>query len=74
MAIYLILHAEPQLFNRPQLITPAIEDNVIELLMRAPTHYFNKIRHWIFINHNIQILESTVRRIIKRKEFTQKVT
>ena len=67
---YPILHAKPQPFNRPQLIIPAIEDNIVELFMRAPTHYLDKIRHWIFINHNIWISESTVCRTIKRKEFT----
>jgi hypothetical protein len=69
-AAYPILHTEPQPFSRPQLITPAIEDDVMELLIRAPTHYFNKIRHWILMNHNIWISESTVCYIIKRKEFT----
>ena len=42
-AAYPILHAEPQPFGRPQLITPAIEDDVVELLMRAPTHYLDEI-------------------------------
>ena len=69
-AAYPILYTEPQSFGRPQLITPAIEDDVIELLMWAPTHYLNKTRHWILINHNIWILELIVYRIIKRKEFT----
>ena len=44
-AAYLILHVEPQPFGRPRLITPAIEDGIVELLMRAPTHYLNEIRH-----------------------------
>ena len=69
-AAYPILHAEPQLFGRPRLITPAIEDGIMELLMRAPTHYFDEIRHWILINHNIWISESTVCRTIKHREFT----
>ena len=69
-AAYPILHAEPQPFGRPRLITPAIEDDIVELLMRAPTHYFDEIRHWILINHNIWISESTVCRTIKRREFT----
>ena len=67
---YPILYIEPQLFGRPRLITPAIEDNIVELLMWAPTHYFNKIRYWILINHNIWISESTICYIIKRREFT----
>ena len=73
-AVYPILHAEPQPFGRRRLITPAIEDDVVELLMRAPTHYLDEIRHWILMNHNIWISESTVYRTIKRREFTQKVT
>jgi len=73
-AAYPILHAEPQPFGRPQLITPAIEDNVVELLMRAPTHYLDEIQHWILMNHNIWISELIVCCIIKRREFTQKVT
>ena len=44
-AAYPILYTKPQPFGRPQLITLAIEDDIIELLMRAPTHYLNKIRH-----------------------------
>ena len=68
-AAYPVLYAEPQL-GRPRLITPAIEDDVVELLMRAPTHYLDEIRHWILMNHNIWILESTVCCTIKRKEFT----
>ena len=52
-AAYPILHTEPQPFGRPQLITPAIEDDIVELLMRAPTHYLDEIRHWILMNHNI---------------------
>ena len=43
-AVYPVLYTEPQL-GRPRLITPAIEDDVMELLMQAPTHYLNKIRH-----------------------------
>ena len=73
-AAYPILYAEPQPFSRPRLITPAIKDGVVELLMRAPTHYLDEIRHWILINHNIWISELTVCRTIKRREFTQKVT
>ena len=73
-ATYPILYVEPQPFGKPWLITPAIEDGVMELLMRAPTHYLNKIRHWILINYNIWILESTVCCTIKHKEFTWKVT
>ena len=73
-AAYPILHAEPQPFGRPQLITPAIEDDVVELLMRAPTYYLDEIRHWILMNHNIWISELTVCRTIKRREFTRKVT
>jgi hypothetical protein len=68
-AAYPVLYTEPQP-GRPQLITPAIEDDIVELLMRAPTHYLNKIRHWILMNHNIWILESTVCRTIKHREFT----
>jgi len=52
-AAYPILHAEPQPFGRPRLITPAIEDDVVKLLMRSPTEYLNKVRHWILMNHNI---------------------
>ena len=52
-AAYPILRAEPQPFGIPRLITPAIEDNVVELLIRAPTHYLDEIRHWILMNHNI---------------------
>ena len=44
-AAYPILHIELQSFGRPQLITPAIENDIIELLMRAPTYYLDKIRH-----------------------------
>jgi transposase len=73
-AAYPILHAEPQPFGRRRLITPAIEDDVVELLMRAPTYYLDEIRHWILMNYNIWISESTVCRTIKRKEFTRKVT
>ena len=51
-----------------------MEDNIVELFMRAPTHYLDKIQHWILMNHNIWISESTVCHIIKRREFTQKVT
>ena len=60
--------------GRTRLITPAIEDDVVELLMRAPTHYLDEIRHWILMNYNIWISESTVCRTIKRREFTRKVT
>ena len=42
--------------------------------MRALTHYLNEIQHWILMNHNIWILESTVCYTIKRREFTRKVT
>ena len=73
-AAYPILHAEPQPFSRPYLITPAIEDDVVELLMRAPTHYLDEIQHWILMNYNIWISESTICRTIKRREFTRKVT
>jgi hypothetical protein len=41
-AAYLTVQALPPV-GRTQLITPAIEDNVVELLMRAPTHYLNEI-------------------------------
>ena len=56
--------------RRTRLITPAIEDDVVKLLIRAPTNCLNKIQHWILINYNIWVLESTIYRIIKRKEFT----
>ena len=52
-AAYPILHAEPQPFGRPRLITLAIEDDIMEMLMRAPTQYLDEIRHWILMNHNI---------------------
>jgi len=42
--------------------------------MRVPTHYLDEIRHWILMNHNIWILELTICCIIKRREFTRKVT
>ena len=73
-AAYPVLYAEPHLFGRPRSIIPAIEDNVVKLLIRAPTNYLNKVRHWILINYNIWVSESTVCHTIKRKEFTQKVT
>ena len=75
-AAYPVLYTEPQPqpFGRPRLITPAIEDDVIKLLIQAPTHHLNKIQHWILINHNIWILELTICCIIKRREFTRKVT
>ena len=56
--------------GRPRLISPAIENDIVKLLMRAPTDYLDEIRHWILINHNIWVSESTVCRIIKRREFT----
>ena len=73
-AAYPILHAEPPPIGRRQLITPAIENDIVELLMRAPTHYLDEIQHWILMNHNIWVLESTVCYTIKCKDFTQKVT
>ena len=51
--VYPILYIKPQPFNRFYLITLAIKDNIMELFMRVPTHYFNKIQHWIFMNYNI---------------------
>jgi uncharacterized protein (DUF2384 family) len=73
-AAYPILHAELPPIGRRRLITPTIEDDIVELLMRAPTHYLDEIRHWILMNHNIWISESTVCRTIKRKAFTRKIT
>jgi len=40
-AAYPILHAELPPISRRRLITPTIEDDIVELLMRAPTHYLN---------------------------------
>jgi hypothetical protein len=42
-AAYPILHTELLPISRRRLITPTIEDDIVELLMRAPTHYFNEI-------------------------------
>ena len=52
-AAYPILHVELPPIGRHRLITPTIEDDIVKLLMRAPTHYLNEIRHWILMNHNI---------------------
>ena len=60
--------------GRTWLITPAIEDDVVELLMHAPTDYLDEIQHWILMNHNIWVSESTVCCTIKCKDFTWKVT
>ena len=44
-AAYPVLYTVPQPVSRRRLITPAIEDDIIELLIQAPIHYLNKIRH-----------------------------
>ena len=69
-AAYLILYAELPPISRRQLITPTIEDDIVELLMWALTHYFDEIRYWILINYNIWIVKSTIYYIIKYKKFT----
>ena len=71
-AVYPILHAELPPIGRRRLITLTMEDNIVKLLIWAPTHYLDEIQHWILMNHNIWVSESTICRIIKRKEFTQK--
>ena len=60
--------------GRPRLITPDIEEDLVELLSLRPTLYLDEIAYHILINFNLLVSEATVLNTLRRIDFSRKVT
>ena len=60
--------------GRRRLITPSIEEDLVELLSTRPTLYLDEIAYYLLVDHNLSVSEATISNTLRRVEFSRKVT